>query len=242
MTLAIPRPRSDTRKEPVRYECRVVRSVEANQPELMRPLELLEANTTNYVRYDLGKMGVTIVMLEPILRHILMKNRRGVIPREDLQRFESALVHDLGHAQYANYDIPLDPFNPLALYGKDKNWLGLQFAQRDYRLVGDRAVVETYLRDNYEKPDGNPVSQRFIDQNTRRLKPHATIGEVRYENMTPEQTVSFQADPTLFLTRAVYDRMERDYIEYGIRHEGEEVVWPETVALDGLRVFCQSKQ
>jgi len=214
-----------------------------NQPELARPLGLLAANTANYIEYDeMGKVGVTIIMLEPLLRRILSPNRRGVIPRTSLQQFEAELRDDLSHAQYADYNVPLDTINPLALYGSNKNYLGLQFSPKDYRLVGDRAVVEEYMKDNYDQANGRPVSQRFIDKNSRRLKPHATIGEVKYENMTPEQIEVFQADPTGFLVRETYDRMEANQKQYGSACEVERVTWPESVALNGLQVFCQQKQ
>jgi hypothetical protein len=242
MTMTASRARSNTRGEQVRYECRVVRSLAPSQPELHRALGLLAANTANYVNYDLGHAGVTIIMLEPILRQILMKNRRGIIPKENLRHFEDELTSNLKHAQYDNYDIPLDPVRPLWLYGKNQNRLGLQFARRDYRLVGDRAVVEEYIHDTYDKPDGSPVSQRFIDKNSRRLKPHATIGEVLYENMTPAQAWVFQADPAFFLVQEAYHQMRRNQEEYGSTYQIEDIIFPETVGLNGLRVFCQQRQ
>ncbi|HSX15759.1 MAG TPA: hypothetical protein VLF40_03125 [Candidatus Saccharimonadales bacterium] len=239
----MPRARRDTRRERTRYECRVTRSLAPNQEDLARPLGLLAANTSNYVEYDeLGKVGVTIMMLEPILRRILTPNRRGVISRDSLQQFETELKDDLSHAQYADYNIPLDIFNPLALYGSDKNWLALQFSPKDYRMVGDRAVVEAYMRDNYVQANGRPVSKRFIDGNSRRLRPHATVGEVHYENMAPEQVGQFQADPTGFLVREAYARMARNQEQYGSACGVEEIIWPETVGLNGLKVFCQQKQ
>lgn len=242
MTSVMPRARNAIRRETPRYECRVVRPLQPGQSELTAALGLLAANTSNYVEYNkIGKTGVTIIMLEPILRQILLKDRRGVIPRDHVQNFESELRERLGHAQYADYDIPIDPLNPLALYGGGR-WLGLQFDPRDYRLTGDRAVVEEYVTDNYDRPDGRPLSRRFIDANTRRLKPHATIGEVHYENMTPAQEVAFRDNPTTFLVREAYARMERNVQDYGPSYAVTPIVWPETVALAGLSVHCERKQ
>jgi hypothetical protein len=243
MTMAAHRrTRHDTRKEPVRYECRITRSAQPDQPELAEPLRLLEANTNNYIQYrGIGKIGVTIMMIEPVLRKILISDRRGIIPKQDLQDFEAELQDNLRHAQYADYDVPVDPAQPLALFGRNKDRLALQLHPRDYRLVGDRAVVESYIQDNYEQNDGRPVSRRFLDRNSARFRPHITIGDVRYENMDARQVETFQADPSVFLIRESYRQMASDREDYGESYAVQDIILPEHVALNGLKVFCQQK-
>ena len=235
-----PRIRNATQKPQVRYESRVVRTVAPNQPELAVPLQRLGEHTRNFVDYKpLGKLGVTLVMLEPVLRQVLTTNRRGFIPRQALNNFEQELRNELHHAQYADYDIPLqDSFSPLALYGKHDQYLGIRLHEKDYRLVGDRAVVEQYIRDNYD------VGKRFLDRNLKRLRPHITIGEVHYENLDIEQREALQADPSAFVIREAYQGMDAMRRNYGIGIEAmdlETITFPETVTLNGLSVFVQQR-
>jgi hypothetical protein len=244
MTATTYRPaRRDTRGEQPRYDCRITRSVIQDQPELADPLRLLEANTSNYINYrGMGKIGVTIMMLEPVLRKILVPDGRGMISKQDLKVFEAELQNDLEHAQYADYDVPVDPVYQLDLFGRNKDRLAIQLDPRDYRLVGDRAVVEAYIRDNYEQNDGRPISRRFFDRNSMRLRPHITIGDVRYENMDSNQVTTFQADPSVFLIREAQRQMISDRQDYGEAYEVRDIILPEQVSLNGLRVFCQQKQ
>lgn len=245
VTMAIPRARarSSTFGERARYDCRVIRELEPGQDHIIQPLGLLAANTFHLVRYDdPGKWHMTLIMLNPLLRQILAPNRRGDIPRGGVQHFETELRRDLDHTRFADYEVKLDPVHPLWLYGKDKNRLGMQLSQDDYRPVGDRAMVEAHLRANYDKPNGDPVSKRFIDQNSLPLKPHVTIGEVRYENMTTEEAELLRKDPTTFLTRAAYDRMDEIERLYGEGCGAEDIVMPEEVSFAGLRVFCERRQ
>ena len=248
------RPRSTTRKPPISYECRVVRSVAANQPELAGPLRLLKENTSNFVNYkwkesgkELGRLGVTLVMLEPVLRQILTKNRRGAIRREDVLTFETELREGMEHAQFENYDIPLDQFSQLALYGRNKQYLGLQLSQRDYRMAADRTMVESYIRDNYDRADGEVVSKRFLARNLRRMEPHITIGEIDYAALMyrDEDGVmaaeKLQADPSSFVFDQAHKRMELHAQEFGANFEPETIVLPDHVTLNGLKIFCQQR-
>jgi hypothetical protein len=54
--------------------------------------------------------------------------------------------------------------------------------------------------------------------------------------------VKFQDDPTGFLVAETYGRMQRCAELYGEVFQNDVVVWPETVSLNGLRVFCQQRQ
>lgn len=238
------RPRSMTRSRgPVHYECRVVRDVVPNQPGLVTPLGILALHTSNFVDYrSPNKLSTTLVMLDGILRGILRPDRRGAIPREDIQRLEAGLRNDLTHAQYADYDIPVNPFDPLGLYGRHKDRLAVRLARRDYRLLADRAVVEAYLQDEYEQINGNPVSRRFIDRHTRRLDPHITIGTVLYENMSVDEVAGFQADPAFFLAQAVRTRVDHLESQLGEVYDRPQVIWPEVASLNGLSVYCQQRQ
>jgi hypothetical protein len=234
--------RNATRMPAPEYECRVVRSVAPEQPALTNPLDLLRSNTRNLVNYKkAGELGVTLVMLEPVLRQILPNNRRGVIQKDALVDFESELRDNLSHAQYSDYDIPLDNINPLALYGRQKQYLGLQLDQKDYRLVGDRAMVERYMRDNYDRASGEGVSRRFLARNLRRMRPHITLGEIQYDNLDSEQVRSLHADPSSFMVRQATEHMVNDRKEPGFSGEIPEIVFPEEVTLNGLRIYCQPK-
>lgn len=229
--------RSSTHKQAPHYECRVVRSVAPNQPELSDALGALERHTGNFVNYkEMGKLGVTLVMLEPVLRQIMGTNRKGAISREELTAFERDLNDSVSHSQYADYDIPVhDSLSPLSLYGKNKQHLAIRLAERDYRLVGDRAVIEQYIKDRYD------VGKRFLEKNLVRMSPHVTIGQVRYENLEPRERESIQDDPTSFVIRRAYDSMQASEEQYGLTAERRQIIFPEQVTLNGLRIFCQAK-
>jgi hypothetical protein len=219
-----------------------MRSVKQDQPELFKPIQSLQENTSNLVTYKkCGELGVTLVMLEPVLRQILTKNHNGTIRREDITDFEVELNEKLEHAQYSDYDIEIDQFKPLALYGKNKQWLGVQLNREDYRLVGDRAVVEHYIRDNYDRPNGEGVSKRFLSKNLQRMLPHITIGEVDYSQIPDEELGSFVDNPSQYLIERAYERMECNRQEYGTSLEVTPIVFPEQASLNGLRVFCQRR-
>jgi hypothetical protein len=108
--------------------------------------------------------------------------------------------------------------------------------------VGDRAVVEAYIQDNYDQNNGRPVSRRFLDRNSARFRPHITIGDVRYENMDSNQIEDFQADPSAFLIRESYRQMSSDRQDYGESYQVQDIILPDQVSLNGLRVFCQQRQ
>ena len=160
--------------------------------------------------------------------------------RDSVQEFEASLREDMEHARFASYAVALDPVEPIGLYGKNKNFVALQLNPRDVRPVGDRAMVEAHLCTNYTKPDGEPVSKRFIDKNSWRFRGHVTIGEAEYENMTLEQIEKFRADPAGFLFGQAYERMDANARHYG--EETELIVLPEDVGFAGLSVVCQRKQ
>lgn len=249
MVSMAPQIRNATRKPSQRYECRVVRTVERDQPDLSRPLRQLQENTNNFITYkwnepgkELGRLGVTLVMLEPVLRQILGSNRHGTIRREELTIFEAELRDGMSHAQFSNYDIPLQQFEPLALYGRHRQYLGLQLARSDYRMVADRAMVEQYIRDNYDRADGQAISRRFLARNLMRIEPHVTIGEVDYTALTAEQGRALRADPSQFVFDEAYARMEANEQEFGSDFAAQPIIFPEDVTLNGLRIFTQQRQ
>lgn len=234
--------RNRTEQRVPHYECRVIREVQRGQAELTQSLQLLADNTPELITYKkFGSLGVTLAMLEPVLRKILPANRRGAISRDDLREFESELVGTMARAQFTDYDIRLNSFSELALYGKDKQYLALELDQRDLRLEGERAMIEQYIRNNYDQEDGSRVSKRFMSKNLSSLKPHITIGHVERENFSEAEYDAFVADPTTFMVQRADERMHANFEEYGGGFEPREIIFPETVTLGGLRIFCQQK-
>jgi hypothetical protein len=214
-----------------------MRAVEQNQPELKKPLDKLAESTSDVIQYKkFGTLGVTLVMLDPVLRQLMPQDRRGRIPREPLADFEREINEELDHAHYSNYDVPLSDagFYPLELYGKDKRYLGIRLDKRDYRLIGDRAMVEEYICDNYD------VSRRFLARNLVKMSPHITIGAVRYENMEYEDRQDLHRNPSDFILTRANRQMRADAREYGLP-EPEPIEFAETVTLNGLKIFCQQR-
>jgi hypothetical protein len=174
-------------------------------------------------------------MMDPLIRRVLAVEKGRPIPPERLKELEQDMRLKLGHAEYRNYEVPIDdPISPLALYGADKRWLGIQLSQKDYRLRGDRTFVEHYFSDNYD------LSRRQVRRSLADLRPHVTIGEVQYSNLEPDQAQELRADPSGFIIGAALDRQD-DQMRL---HEADivvPVVFPEAISLNGLQIVCQQK-
>jgi hypothetical protein len=225
-------------KEPVRYSCRVIRSIEQGRAGAARTLLPLIDNTSRYVEYEgVGKIGVTLVQLDPVLRSILGKDRRGAAALEGMPDFEAELRTKLAHAQYGEYSIPVAPVGQLGVFGRDSNVLGLRLSEDDYRLRGDHAVVQAYVDDTYAQ-ENESTRARFLEANKMLDLSHIALGRVRYENMSADEASDFRVDPTEFLTVAAEAEMSGNRERYGDHFEVQDITYPDAVAFNGLSVVC----
>ena len=241
--------RYDSPKQAKHYECRVARGLDQNQPELGRSLRQFEEATGDFVDYkwdkrgkELGELGVTLAMLEPVLRDVL-DIPKGAIQREDLTRFEVGLKERMESARYKDRSIPLDAENPLGLYGKRKNQLALRLDSQDLRLPGERAMVERYIQNTYDRNDGGEVTNKFLSKKLQPLDPHITIGEINYDTLNSEETEALQENPTEFMRGQVSDHLDYlgDNFERGDTAQ-DILMLPDKVSLNGLQVFCQRRR
>lgn len=233
----VPRARSNTRRRTPPQELRVVRGVAPHQPELFGALALLRGTTSNFVEYkDTDELGVTLLMLGPLMRSILGVGPGQRVPPKELRTVETALNDRLAHTRYQDYDIPLEDTvaQPLDLYGRRRQYLGISLRTRDLRMIGDRAVAAAYFRETYG------VSNRELGRRLKDLRPHVTIGEVRYDQMTATEADTLRVDPSAFILGAARTHQERE-VELGLQSAVTPVVFPDVVSLNGLRIFCQPK-
>ena len=76
-------------KAPLHYESEIQRRVEPLQPELKKALNSLEENTSDFIRYNsIGRLGVTLVILDPAVKRIVGTDKKGFITQEAVQHFE----------------------------------------------------------------------------------------------------------------------------------------------------------
>jgi hypothetical protein len=225
-------------REQVHYSCRVIRSVERGREGAARALLPLMDNTGRYVEYEtVGKIGVTLVQLDPVLRSILGKDKRGAAALEGMPDFQAELRDKLDHAQYGEYAIPVSPEMQLGLYGRDSDVLGLRLSADDYRLRGDHAVVKAYIDDTYAH-ENESTRERFLQANRELDLSYIALGRVKLENMGADEASDFRADPTEFLAAAAEAEMNGNRERYGDHFVVHDITYPETVAFNGLSVVC----
>lgn len=234
----VPRIRTDTRTEQPDYELRVVRSVEPGQGQLLSVLALLKETTSDFIRYKTPrKLGVTVLMLGPLMRHVFDIAPGRQVPKNILQNTEEDLRAGMQHAQYQDYRIPLiDPLDgdPIELYGSNHQYVGLRLPKRDLRLTGDRAMVEEYFKRTYG------LSNNELDRHLVDLRPHITIGEVVTSNLSEQDKWDLRRAPYEFIVRASLLRQQR-MVDLEDRLAVISPELPETVSLNGLHIVCQRK-
>lgn len=232
------RARTSTHEQPRQYELRVMRRVAPGQAQLIGAIAALSETTANFVKYkrDPQKLGVTLMMPGPLLRHLLGVGPGQRVTAQDLRQAEEDLNLRVAHAKYQDYTVPLfDPVaEPFGLYGHSKQYLGIRLSPKDLRLTGDRAIVKGYFREKYE------LSENALDRHLEDLDPHITIGRVLYNNMTGDQVAAFQGNPSTFLLQADRARQQR-LVDFEGREAVVSVILPEAIGLNGLRIVCQPK-
>lgn len=236
--------RTNTRRATPPHELRVVRSLAPDQPKLLGVIATLRETTSDIVRYkikdedrDASKLGVTVAMLGPLMRHMFGVGPGKRVPDEDLRQVEKDLVEHLAHTRDEGYDIGLDePIGwPLGIYGTSVKYLGIRLDFRDAYLAKDRSMIEDYFR------KGHSVSNNDMRKYLVKLRPHATIGALRTDRqLSYGDDADLLSDPSTFLLKRSLARQER------VRElEGEgaviPVVPPQEISLRGLEVFCQDR-
>lgn len=230
--------RTSTHRTRPAHELRVSRRVAPGQAKLAGVLDLLRDTTGHLVEYkSTAKLGVTLLMLGPLMRHAFGVGPGQRVPAQTLREVEKDLNARLAHAKFKNYDIPLEDFmtRPLDVYGARDQYLGIALDMEDMRLTGDRAIAERYFKGKYG------LSNNEVDKYLGDLRPHITIGEIRYDQITDEEAVaSLQNDPSTFILQASRQKQQRLF-EYEDGPPVVPVIFPETISLNGLVIACQPK-
>jgi hypothetical protein len=218
-----------TKKDPY-WKIHLMRSVAPGQNGLENQLQYLREYTSDFVNYkEIGKLGVTLVMLEPISYKILGYNRNEKIPRKPLSDFE----RDLNKIFVDNGDCSVslsDPFHPFGIYGRGKRYLGLSLSakQEGYSLVDDRALILQHIVDSYG------VSKRYVRSNTVSLKPHITLGMVEMDILGGDDRQVLNRDPNKFIFQRI--REDKYHREKWLGLDCPPIpIIPESIVLNGLR-------
>jgi hypothetical protein len=217
-----------------------MRSVAPNQPELEAQFELLVEHTREIVSYKkLGTLGVTLLMLDPVLHTITDVERHKRIPVSKLQKLGQEVNEAFGHTQHDIYNVPIvDRYAPYGLYGygDDKPYLGLRLGPiyEDEQLTQDRELVINHIAETY------PVDERTIRKGLIPLKPHITLGTVNWDALDIYQQEDFKRDPNAFISSFMRERVNLRKAEKLVT--ADLPVFPETICLNGLQAFCEPQR
>ncbi len=225
-------PKAPQKSPSVHYECHIARSVEPNQSEFVHALQVLEQNTADFVQYQpIGRLGVRLVMLESALKQIIGVDKKGIITEAARRDFETELNQNLARHPHGEFLIA-DPREPFVLQGRDDQELAIQLAKDDYRLHGDRAVAEEYIRDTYP---GISAGR----ENVVRMEARVAIGEVQPQYLSPDDRGLLAENPSDFMLNTVMERQRSDADMFGLSGGVDPVVFPDAIILGGLHVVCQ---
>lgn len=219
----------------VRYQSQLVHEVNPIQRELVSALKSLKQTTNTFIDYKpIGKLGVILTGLDPVIRHIISTDKRGVIhdaARRELEQDINTMLPDFRGTQ-----VQLDnPSRPLGLFGTNKQNLGIRLAVNDPILFGERVLAERFIKEEYPL-----ASERFGDE-LLGWEPHISIGTIRPGGIWGEALEDLMDDPNSYIEESVqsaYSEMEE---RFGISVDSRELVFPESLTLGALKVVCDKQ-
>jgi hypothetical protein len=221
--------RNQTYKRPPKMSLRVVRQLAPGQPEFEQTLVTLGQRYENFLEVKkIGGMGLTLVEMDPLIRHIKHLDHRQVIPKDDLQQCEQEINQIFGYTQSDAYNIALANHGaPYGLFGNPRMpILGLCLEAEDSlgQLTLDREEAIGRIESFYKL--GKAARKNIL----RDLVPHISLGAISLKNLTITEQAALRTDPNQFLA---------DYSANGGRYESQyRVIVPETVCLNGVRAVC----
>lgn len=219
----------------VRYQSEIVHEVNPVQRELAVALKNLEKTTDTFVDYlPLGRLGISLASLDPVIRQILSTDKRGIINNSARKEFERDLNESLAEFHGKTITVPSST-RPLGVFGHDKSELGIRLDVNDPLLFGERVLVERFIR--IEHP---AISERFGEE-ILNWEPHIPIGAIRPGTLTNDQLEELQVDTNGFIHNAMqqaYDEMED---RFGLDIGSRDFSFPDELALGGLRIVCNKQ-
>ena len=224
-------PKEKSPKLAIRYQSRVVHELDHTQKGVTSPLSTLKKTTGNFIQYmPVGKLGVTLACIDPILKQILGVGKKGEIDDTTRRDFEAELNSELGFldSQKVTLDNPSVPFE---LYGRQKNRLGINLST-SAQLLGERVLVEKHIRREY------PTTSSRFEDNLLDWDPHITIGFVRPEYLTRDEIDDLHGDPSGFIIGKAVASAEADHERFGVENIADQIVFPDSLVLGGLGVVC----
>lgn len=224
-------PKDKSPKQAVHYQSRIVHEVYPIQRELKATLKTLEQTTGDRIDYiSVGRLGVTLATLDPLVKPILGLDKKGVIEKSAISDFEDELNTELEELHDRKVHIA-DISHPLELYGKHKDKLALRLSKFE-GLTEERIEVEKYLRE--QEPN---ASSRFFNE-LMGWEPHIVIGIVKPEKFDVDNMDSFLDNPSSYLDNLVSEVHLRDREVFGIEPKNDAIIFPEEISLGALRVVC----
>lgn len=228
-------PKGSSRKSAVRYQSRIVHTVQPIQPELAEALKTLKESAQDKFEFiKLGKLGVTLAELDPAVREIVGVDRKGAIFDQTRREVEDDL-NDTFERFMGRVTGIADPERPFKLYGRQQNRLGIALDPLDDQLYGERIVAERYIRSEYPM-----VSDRFGD-GVNTWEPHVTVAYVKPEQFTPTEWADLQYGPSEFLSALVFENAAMNRESYGLDNVPSKIMLPSELSLGGLQIVCNKQ-
>lgn len=228
-------PKDISPKQAIRYQSSIVHQVHPTQRELAGTLKEVQAATHEFVEYlPIGRLGITLARLDPVIKKILGADKRGVISDVTRRDFEAEINDSLKFPREYQVDVE-NPELPLTV-AADTNALSIKLSMDDPQLYGERVLVERYVRREYPT-----ASARFGDDIVS-WEPGVTIGYIKPEALSTDQYDDLLDDPSLYISQAVYDARAYSAEQFGLEQPTSRIVFPESISLSGLGVVCNRQE
>lgn len=219
----------------VRYQSRVVHEINPIQREFVDTYKHLQETTDHIVDYiPVGRLGVVLAGLDPVIKQIISTDRRGNINEAARRELECDINEALPDMRQTVVRTS-GGARPFALYGADKQELGIKLSTSDPVLFGERVLVERFIRDEHPR-----ASNRFGEE-LLNWQPHIRIGFIRPGVLDAEQLQELHDDPTGYIENAMHQTHQNMQERYGIPVECRELVIPDELVLGGLKIVCDKQ-
>lgn len=227
-------PKEISRRPATHYDARLVRRVDAEHNDLAATIEAVQSATRDFTDFmPIGKLSVTLCDLSPVVRHVLNADKKGNIQEYAKQDFEQEIIEAID-TDGQKIVAPEQGDYSFGLYGRWQNMLGIRLMAPSPLLIGERYIAERYIKDTYS------TSPRFASEDLMDWEPHVTLGQIRYEALSPVQRSALQSNTSGFISAVVENPERLADPEYAPVYWSDPIEIPD-IALGGLRVVCDKK-
>jgi len=224
--------RNHVHKKEQYWGLHISRSVAPGQPIFESEFEKLKAFNSDIIRFKkIGELGLTLVMVDPLLHDIFDMGYHERVPKKKVSTFAAELnsLHEVSQSDCLHVEIA-DPKNPYSVYGS--RYFGLQVKYNE-ELYQDRQLIVDHILDRYQ------ISKNQAKSRLKNLDPHITLGSIMLKGFDKRQRKELFLNPNSFM-----DRRMREYQSHSVHVGGEKYpfeipIFPERICLNGVEVVAE---